>query len=258
MNQEILTTREGWNKLARFYTEFREPGGKFNLEDKARIGEYPYMIELIKLEGLGNKTVLDAGCGYGFYSFIAEHLGAKSVVGIDFSSEMIKLAQEYKKQRGSRVNFLEASVEQVPFKNESFDMVISGMALELKDLNSGIKELGRILKNNGALIFSVPHPVMTHGKHNESNSLVLDSYFTSKEYIAQWHDESGNPVKFTRWNKTFEDYFEALFQSNFVVLRLFESKPAIEYIAETDEAMVTRMMNLPHYLIVLARKQANL
>ncbi|MDD3051875.1 MAG: methyltransferase domain-containing protein [Candidatus Cloacimonetes bacterium] len=41
-----------------------------------------------------NKTVLDIGCGPGYYAVALSHNGAEKVVGIDFSEEMINIAKQ--------------------------------------------------------------------------------------------------------------------------------------------------------------------
>jgi len=253
MSNEVLSTQEGWNRLAKFYTEFRELDGKFNKEDKARYGEYPYMNMLMRQETVTDKTILDVGCGYGFYSFIAERLGARKVIGVDFSEEMIKQAVEFKKRKDSSVNFTLGAVEHLPFASESFDMVISGMALNLNDFNVGCTELQRVLRRNGSIIFSVPHPIGSHGKYNDIGEFTLGGYFIRKEHVEEWHDELGNPVQFVRGNRTIEDYSEGLYNNGFAIVRLFESKPIISP-DNNDQALVNEMMGVPDYLIILARR----
>ncbi|MBU0999993.1 methyltransferase domain-containing protein [Patescibacteria group bacterium] len=208
---------------------------------------------LMGQEGVGDKTVLDVGCGYGFYSFIAERLGARKVVGVDFSEQMIKQALEFKRIRDSRVNFSLGAVEQLPFAPNTFDMVISGMALNLNDFNAGCTELQRVLKRNGSIIFSVPHPIGSHGEYNGNGEFTLGGYFTRKEHVEEWQDELGNPVKFARGNRTIEDYTEGLYHNGFAVVRLFESRP-ITTPEDNDQALVDKMMEVPDYLIILARR----
>lgn len=247
-------TRTAWSKLANFYREFREIDGKFNDRDMARIGEYPYMFLLMEQTQMMGKSVLDVGCGYGFYSFISEKMGAINIEGIDFSPEMIKLALEYKAKKGSEVNFSVARIEELPFAKNSFDVITSGMAIDVENLSQAFSELCRVLKNKGSVIFSIPHPVSTHGRFNESGNFELEEYFSSRSYISMWYTENGNPVTFRRPNKTIEDYIEALYKNNFVLLRLFESRPIYKAEDATAAKLGIRMVNIPTYLIILAKK----
>jgi ubiquinone/menaquinone biosynthesis C-methylase UbiE len=203
---------------------------------------------------LQNKSVLDVGCGYGFYSLIAERLGASRIEGVDFSPEMIKLALEYKAKNESKVNYSIASMEKLPFPNNSFDVVISGMAMDVEDLNPAFSELDRVLTKNGNVIFSVPHPTNTHGKFDENGNFILNGYFKNGRYLSTWHTGDDKPITFSRPNKTIQDYTEALHSNNFVLIRLFESNPIFK---EDDTAAVklaTRMTNIPAYLIIMAKK----
>jgi 2-polyprenyl-3-methyl-5-hydroxy-6-metoxy-1,4-benzoquinol methylase len=49
---------------------------------------------------LDGKTILDVGCGSGVYCLEAAQRGAKKVVGIDISGNMIKMAQEHSNALG--------------------------------------------------------------------------------------------------------------------------------------------------------------
>jgi ribosomal protein L11 methyltransferase len=47
----------------------------------------PETLESVNFEG---KTVVDLGCNFGYYTFLAAHLGARKVVGIDIDREIIR------------------------------------------------------------------------------------------------------------------------------------------------------------------------
>ena len=78
------------------------------------------------LEGMQGFTVLDVGCGSGRNSALFAGLGARRVVGIDFSAPMLELAREY--ARAARVveqcEFIEADFLEYPFQ-ETFDVVVA-------------------------------------------------------------------------------------------------------------------------------------
>jgi len=116
-------TQYSWGKLANLYREFREIGGRFNKDDKARIGEYPYMLSLLEQTQIKNKSVLDVGCGFGFYTLLLERMGVTHIEGVDFSPEMIKLALDYKEKNKSMANFSVALAEALPFPSNSFDVI---------------------------------------------------------------------------------------------------------------------------------------
>ncbi|WP_448588285.1 class I SAM-dependent methyltransferase [Thermocrinis sp.] len=91
--------------------------------------------EILKSLDTLEGSVLDVGCGTGFGS-----MGLNDVVGIDLSLEMLKVY----KSRG----FLGvcADAGSMPFKDKSFDCVVSNFALHWTDINVVLREIFRVCK----------------------------------------------------------------------------------------------------------------
>jgi ubiquinone/menaquinone biosynthesis C-methylase UbiE len=66
---------------------------------------------------------LDLGCGAGKFTFELERLGAQAT-GLDCSQEAIHLAHEFATATGSSAEFCVGLFEDIPFPNNSFDLVI--------------------------------------------------------------------------------------------------------------------------------------
>ena len=66
--------------------------------------------------------MLDAGCGDGEYSLLAQRRGAR-VTGIDTSEAMLDAARRRALVEGAPIDFIQESVEHLPFAAESFDAV---------------------------------------------------------------------------------------------------------------------------------------
>lgn len=102
-----------------------------------------------------DKRVLDAACGSGYGSAILGQV-AKEVAGIDNSYETI----EYARKKFAKVNisFEIASLTDFPYKDQSFDVVVSFETLEHVNEERKIvflEEVKRILKHEGILIISI-------------------------------------------------------------------------------------------------------
>lgn len=103
-------------------------------------------------QNLDKLEVLDQGCGGGRYTVSWKLLGAKKATGIDFSSIGIEDAvHRVQNANIQNVSFIHGSVLDMPFKNESFDIVYSnGVLHHTDDWKKGIEELLRVLKKGGS------------------------------------------------------------------------------------------------------------
>jgi SAM-dependent methyltransferase len=94
--------------------------------------------------------VLDLGSGAGNDCFVARSIVGEEgkVVGIDFTDEMLKKANDNAKKLGySNVSFLKGDIEDMPIDNNSFDVVISNCVLNLvPDKKKAFSEIFRVLK----------------------------------------------------------------------------------------------------------------
>lgn len=105
-------------------------------------------------ENLG--ITLDIGCGSGMFALEYLPTHSKRVYGIDVNEKFLKYLQKYQKQN---TVFMWANAEELPFTNELFDAVLCTEVLEhFKNDKKAINEIIRVLKKNGYLILSTPHP----------------------------------------------------------------------------------------------------
>ncbi|MFA7467493.1 MAG: class I SAM-dependent methyltransferase [Desulfotomaculaceae bacterium] len=107
------------------------------------------------LEPRAGMKILDVGCGTGLYAL---DLAAKGldVTGVDISRPMLEQAGAKAKHAGLDVHFMEADALQLPFKDQSFDAVLSVTALEFApDLSTALSEALRVLKTGGRLVLGL-------------------------------------------------------------------------------------------------------
>lgn len=101
--------------------------------------------------------VLDAGCGTGSLALAAKrHAGSEGCVwGIDASPEMIAAAKRKALKAGLEIIFQNAVIEALPFKDATFDVVMSTLMfhhLPRKAREMGVTEMRRVLKPSGRLL----------------------------------------------------------------------------------------------------------
>lgn len=118
--------------------------------------------------------VLDLCCGTGDMALALRRRGQQAeITGADFSHTMLVLAS--KKNPGARpIQWIEADALQLPFPDQSFDLVTSAFGFRnLADYDAGLREILRVLRPDGEcgiLEFSEPEGFL--GK-------IYDVYFKS-------------------------------------------------------------------------------
>lgn len=106
-----------------------------------------------------NSTVLDAGTGTGLVTLGFYDAGFKpgKTVALDLSEGSLKLASEqFRKDRrtkGKTIVPVQGNVLSLPFEDETFDLVFSCGVLEYVPLDDGLREMHRVLKSSGRLVF---------------------------------------------------------------------------------------------------------
>lgn len=92
-------------------------------------------------------TLLDVGCGSGMFAHLAQQTGAL-VTGIDATEPLIALAKE----RNDAITFLTGEMEELPFTDDSFDVVCGFNSFQYAaSVKNALTEARRILKPGGKL-----------------------------------------------------------------------------------------------------------
>jgi arsenite methyltransferase len=119
------------------------------------------------------ERVLDLGSGAGTDSLVAAQMVGDQgqVTGIDMTSVMLAKARAAAIEMGVRnVEFLAGEAEQLPFPEESFDVVISNGVIDLiPDKDAVFSELHRVLVPGGRMQIAdvtIQNPVSAEGRRN--------------------------------------------------------------------------------------------
>ncbi len=119
--------------------------------------------------------VLDAGCGTGIVArTVAERLEPGPVTGLDLNAGMIDEARRNDPDR--QVTWRTGSIEDMPFANDSFDLVLCQQVLQfLPDYSLALGEIRRVLAPNGRAVISLLCDLDRHPSY-ERLATVLDRH----------------------------------------------------------------------------------
>lgn len=207
------------------------------------------------LPDLQGARVLDLGCGFGWHCLYALEQKASSAVGVDISEKM--LAEAQKKTNSPHIKFIRQAVEDIDFPNESFEVVISSLALHyVENFADIVSKVKKCLSAGGTFVFSVEHPIFTAYGTQEwicdaaGNRLYypVDNYFTEGKRQANFLGE--NVLKY---HKTLTTYLNTLLQAGMEITNIVEPMPSAEMLASIPE--MKDELRRPMMLLISARKK---
>ena len=109
--------------------------------------DFSFYIPSVNFSG---KRILDVGAGYGRKTAFASIKGGEAI-GIEICKEGAKGAHRFAREHGlGLVDFVQADAAHLPFRQKSFDIVISNDALEhFADWRTSVFEMERVIENGG-------------------------------------------------------------------------------------------------------------
>ena len=127
-------------------------------------GTTPAAARLVKFAGVAKgMRVLDAGCGTGVVAITAARLGAQ-VRAIDLTPRLLERARENSRIAQIEVEWSEGDVEELPFRDGEFEIVLSQFAhMFAPRPEVAIGEMLRVLQPGGTIAFSTWPPELLSG-----------------------------------------------------------------------------------------------
>ena len=152
---------------------------------------YWVILRKAKNLGLAGKNVLVVGCGFGDDAIQLAYLGA-SISAVDISSESVAIARQRADASAAVVDFEVSPAENLPYADETFDLVYLPDVVHHLDISAAMREVRRVLKPGGVVLGNEPY---THSwlQTIRQSRLVRESiyprmvkriYGTEKPYIT--------------------------------------------------------------------------
>ena len=120
----------------------------------------PVAAHLVKFAAIADgETVLDVGTGTGVVAITAARAGGR-VKGLDLTPELLIQARENASVAGhDEIEWLEGDAEQLPYPDNSFDVVVSQFGhMFAPRPNVVVAEMRRVLKPSGRIAFATWPP----------------------------------------------------------------------------------------------------
>ena len=174
------------------------------------------------LGDVSDLDVLEVGCGAAQAGRWLVAQGAR-VVGFDVSYGQLAQGRELDRRTGVVVTTLQADAQALPFAAGSFDVVVSAFgAIPFVDDSAGtLREVARVLRPGGRLVFSTTHPVRWAFPDDPGPGglTVRQSYFDRTPYVEE---NSAGQAVYVEHHRTLGDRVRELRAAGFVLEDLVE------------------------------------
>ncbi len=196
-----------------------------SVEGLSAAGEWHALEKM--LPDFTGKRVLDLGCGFGWHCKYAAERGASAVTGTDISENMLAAARE--RNAGPRITYLRLAMEELAFPADSFDVVLSSLALHyVEDFPLVCRKVAACLAAGGTFVFSCEHPVFTaegpqewcRGADGAIRHWPVDRYFEEGPRMARF---LGCDV--VKYHRTLAAYLRTLLETGFSLTGVAEPEP---------------------------------
>ncbi len=173
------------------------------------------------------ETILDLGCGQGFFSRALLVPGVK-VIGVDISNELIDKA----KKEGEGIKYFVSPSDDIAIiTTSSVNKIIIVLALQnIEKMKETFEECVRVLVPDGKLYVVLNHPAFRIPKHSswgydEQAGIQyrrMDGYLSEAKIKIEMHPGSKEGETTISFHRPLQVYFKHLFKAGFAVSRLEE------------------------------------
>lgn len=221
------SNKTSWGNVATWYGEHLAEADTYH----AKV-VLPNLLRVLNLKK--GEAVLDLACGEGFFSRAFAKAGTQ-VVGADISKELIAKA----KQQGGATFHVSPATKLAFAKDHSFDAVVCVLALQnIEDLAGTLKEVSRVLKQDGRFVMVLNHPAFRVLKRSswgwdeqtKAQYRRIDGYLSGAKVavdMAPHSTGSGQAGKKEKvhtvsFHRSLQDFFKPLSANGLAVTKLEE------------------------------------
>ncbi len=187
-------SKEHLEDLGNFWTK-RSDNFSDNVLGSIKDGRYVFWLDMIKqeLDGREGLSILDCGCGPGFFSIILGREGHR-MTAIDYAQGMVEIATNNLREYGVECKVSQMDAQNLQFPDETFDIVVSRNILwTLENPRKAYSEWLRVLKPGGKII-------------NFSGNAMLSRNDADYALIREMKDRDRMDYSDPKWGPTVEEF----------------------------------------------------
>jgi len=241
-----MTMRQGWESEARNWASIARTPGNDRSHENINL---PVLLDLLPAPG---RRALDLACGEGRLGRLLQTLHYQ-IIGADASPTMIQFAAAH--ARSAPVVLADAT--QLPFADETFDLVVAYMCLhDIDDMPRAIYEAARVLEPSGCLCAAIPHPINTAGSFQGNDAaapFVISGSYLDRAPLTMVIDRGGVRLTFHSEHRPLHAYIQALAAAGLLTETIREVGSPAQVIAQDPAAQ--RWQRIPLFLHLRAIKR---
>lgn len=203
-------------------------------------------------------TILNVGVATGATTKMLEQFG--EVVSVEYDKDCCEFLKSY-----VNIEAVNASMTSLPFKDGEFDLVCAFDVIEhIEQDELAIQETYRVLKNDGAYIFTVPafkflwsdHDVVNHHFRRYTRSELVNKIRQSGltvQYYSYFNTILFVPISFIRLIKPFKPGEKKEYKSDFEAYKVNGFSNRLLYrIFLSEKALLEKKIRMPFGVSILA------
>lgn len=248
-----LTNME--SNLVEHYKNTKNLNARISLHDKYstnKEGWFPWVYRHISFDGVNR--LLEIGCGNGkLWENTNINLRNREIFLSDISEGMVN---EVRNKMGNDFNCIVADCEKIPFKDSYFDAIVANHVLfYVKDLNNGLSEIVRCLKEDGTFYCS------TYGITHMKEISEIVNQFDSRVVLSEnkLFDKFGLENGETILKKYFKKVNKVTYEDS---LEIDCAQPIIDYImschGNQNEILGPRLDEFKKYIEHILQEEKNI
>jgi SAM-dependent methyltransferase len=168
------------------------------------------------------RRILEIGCGAGQCGRWLTTQGAQ-VVGSDLSWGQLQHSRRLDSRVETALPVAQADAQRLPFRDGVFDLACSayGALPFVTDATVVLREVARVLRPGGRLVFSTTHPVRWAflDDPGERGLVAVSSYFDRRAYVEQ---DSQGGATYVEHHRTLGDWVRCIVDAGLQLVDLIE------------------------------------